>query len=95
MVSLLSNDDRQDALTKLDGWSYNDSDKTISKEFEFKDFIDAWGFMSKVAIKAEKLDHHPDWSNGYNKVSVNLTTHDASGITENDIKLAKFMDKVA
>lgn len=95
MAELLSDTDRKNALSDLDGWHYNSDTKTISKEFKFKDFIEAWGFMSKVAIKAEKLNHHPDWSNGYNKVSVSLTTHDAGGITENDVKLAEFMDNAA
>lgn len=95
MASLLNDNERQNALTELADWHYDSDKRTISKDFKFKDFIEAWGFMCKVAITAEKLDHHPDWSNGYNKVSVSLTTHDAEGITEKDIKLAKFMDATA
>ena len=69
-------------------------DKTIKKEFKFDNFIDAFGFMSKVALLSEKMDHHPDWQNTYNKVKIELTTHDKGGITINDIKLAESIDKI-
>jgi 4a-hydroxytetrahydrobiopterin dehydratase len=67
----------------------------LVKEFKFKDFVSAWGFMNKVALLAEKMDHHPDWSNVYNKVSIRLTTHDAGNkITDKDRKLAEEIDKL-
>ena len=64
----------------------------IEREFRFKDFAQAWGFMSRVALLAEKQDHHPEWSNVYNKVSITLTTHDAGGLSDRDIKLARAID---
>ena len=73
-------------------WIINN--KTIKKEFKFDNFIDAFGFMSKVALLSEKMDHHPNWQNTYNKVIIELTTHDKGGITNNDIKLAESIDKL-
>jgi 4a-hydroxytetrahydrobiopterin dehydratase len=67
----------------------------ISKSFAFRDFNQAFAFMTRVALMAEKMDHHPEWSNVYNKVEVVLTSHDAGGLTERDVKLAKFIDLVA
>lgn len=75
---------------KLD-WKINDNG--LEKNFEFKTFTDAFGFMTKVAIQAEKMNHHPEWFNVYNKVNVRLTSHDAKGITEKDIFLAEIMEK--
>ena len=74
--------------------SWITDNKTLKKEFKFDDFINAFGFMSKVALLSEKMDHHPDWQNTYNKVKINLTTHDKGGITTNDIKLAESIDKL-
>ncbi len=68
--------------------------KTIKKEFKFNNFIEAFGFMSKVALLSEKMDHHPNWQNTYNKVTIELTTHDKGGITTNDTKLAKAIDRL-
>ena len=68
--------------------------KMLKREFKFDNFIDAFGFMSKVDVLSEKMDHHPDWQNTYNKVKINLTTHDKGGITTNDIKLAESIDKL-
>ena len=68
--------------------------KSIKKEFKFDNFIQAFGFMSKVALLSEKMDHHPNWQNTYNKVTIELTTHDKGGITTNDIKLAESIDKL-
>ena len=68
--------------------------KTIKKEFKFTNFIEAFGFMSKVALLSEKMDHHPNWQNTYNKVTIELTTHDQGGITTNDVNLAKSIDKL-
>jgi len=73
-------------LSKLKGWFFQNNG--IEKKFEFKDFVEAFGFMARVALLAEKANHHPEWSNVYNKVHVRLTTHDAGGVTDRDFKLA-------
>ena len=83
------------ALKTLIGWEAKDGRDAIVKRFTFKDFNAAFGFMTRVAIKAETLDHHPEWSNVYNRVEVLLTTHDAEGVTDLDVALAKFMDEAA
>lgn len=95
MVDKLSGEVRQDALGELDGWTETDGRDAISKTFEFKTFNEAFGFMTRVAMKADRMDHHPEWFNVYNKVEVTLSTHDAGGVTELDIELGKFMDKAA
>ena len=84
---------------QLDNFSQNNpswiiDNKTIKKEFKFDNFIDAFAFMTKVALLSEKIDHHPNWQNTYNKVIIELTTHDKGGITTNDIKLAESIDKL-
>ena len=68
--------------------------KSIKKEFKFDTFTDAFGFISKVALLSEKMDHHPNWQNSYNKVTIELTTHDIGGISTNDVKLAEAIDKL-
>ena len=75
-------------------WGLSQGGRAIKRQFEFKDFNEAWGFMSRVALKAEKLDHHPNWSNVYNKVEVELFTHDEDGLTDRDFELASFMETV-
>lgn len=70
------------------------ANNSLSKEITFKNFAQAFGFMTQVALEAEKLDHHPDWTNTYNKVLIKLSTHDAGGLTELDFKLAKKIDKI-
>tara|TARA_Y100001968_G_scaffold174249_1_gene159682 strand:+ start:346 stop:633 length:288 start_codon:yes stop_codon:yes gene_type:complete len=92
MASLLTQNQIDDFIEKNSYWEIDN--KTIKKEFEFNNFIDAFGFMSKVALLCEKMDHHPDWQNTYNKVKINLTTHDKGGITTNDIKLAESIDEL-
>jgi 4a-hydroxytetrahydrobiopterin dehydratase len=77
------------------GWRMVDGRDAITKTFEFKNFVEAFGWMTRCAIHAEKLNHHPEWSNVYKTVEVTLSTHDADGLTENDVKLAKRMDKQA
>jgi 4a-hydroxytetrahydrobiopterin dehydratase len=79
-------------LKNLPGWEVRD-DK-LYREFKFKNFVDAFGFMTRVALKAEAMNHHPDWSNGYNRVKVELVTHDAGGLTERDFTLAKAMNEL-
>lgn len=81
------------ALQRLEGWRAADGRDAIIKEFRFKDFNAAFGFMSRVALFAERNDHHPEWSNVYNRVDVTLTTHDAGGVSDKDIALAHFMDE--
>ena len=84
------------ALVKLDGWAALTGGRdAIQKTYQFSDFKTAWAFMSASALKAEQMDHHPEWFNVYNKVEVTLTTHDADGVTELDVTLASFMDALA
>ena len=92
MVSLIDENRLNYFLEKNPSWTkYN---KSIKKEFKFTNFVEAFGFMSKVALLSEKMDHHPNWQNTYNKVTIELTTHDRGGITYNDIKLAESIDKL-
>lgn len=95
MADRLTDDARREALARLDGWREVDGRDAIAKSFSFKSFNQAFGFMTRVALLADKMDHHPEWSNVYNKVEVTLTSHDAAGITERDIKLAEAMDRFA
>ena len=95
MAQKLDNEARKSALAKLNGWSDVSGRDAITKKFVFKNFNEAFGFMSRVALVAEKMDHHPEWSNVYKTVDVTLSTHDAGGLTELDIKLAEAMDKIA
>lgn len=84
-----------EALSDLDGWARTDDGIAIEKRFAFKTFSEAFGFMTRAALAAEKLDHHPEWFNVYNKVDVRLTTHDAGGLTGLDFDLARRMDRFA
>jgi 4a-hydroxytetrahydrobiopterin dehydratase len=85
-----------EALKGLTGWGAAEGGRdAITRSYRFADFNAAFGFMSRVALKAEKLNHHPEWFNVYNRVEVTLTTHDAGGVTDLDVRLAKFMDKAA
>ncbi len=83
---------RAAALKLLDGWNEVKGRDAIRKTLRFADFNTAFGFMARVALKAEQLDNHPEWSNVYNKVEITLSTHDAGGVTELDAALAKFID---
>jgi 4a-hydroxytetrahydrobiopterin dehydratase len=83
------------ATTQLNGWLAVDGRDAIAKIYKFKDFKSAWAFMTQAALKAEQMDHHPEWFNVYNKVEVTLATHDAGGVTALDVELARFMDQVA
>lgn len=94
MVQKLSSKERQKALDTLKYWKKVRGRDAIHKAFHFNDFNEAFGFMTRVAIKAEQMDHHPEWSNVYNKVNVTLTTHDAGGVSKRDIDLAKFIDGI-
>ena len=95
MAARLASQEIRQELAKLDGWELTASETSIRRQFRFRDFSEAFGFMSRVALAAEKLDHHPDWSNVYNRVEVVLTTHDAGGLTELDFRLAAVMDGLA
>ncbi len=91
-LTALSSEQIQSELQNLSGWSLVDG--KLHKEFQFDDFVQAFGFMTRAAIHAEKMNHHPEWFNVYNKLKVDLMTHDAGGITENDIKLAKILNSL-
>ncbi|ERI15058.1 4a-hydroxytetrahydrobiopterin dehydratase [Brucella intermedia] len=91
----LTENELNEALNELEGWQKTDGREAISKSFRFKDFNAAFGFMTRTALHAEKLDHHPEWFNVYNRVDVTLSTHSENGITELDIKLAGKMNAIA
>jgi len=88
---------REEALPKLElqGWAHDPARDAIAKSYRFTDFAQAFGWMTKVALTAEKLDHHPEWRNVYNRVEVVLTTHDAGGLTALDLQMAERMDALA
>lgn len=87
--------ERAKALHELNGWTEAKGRDAITKTYQFKSFSQAWGFMSRVALFAEKTDHHPEWSNVYGRVEVTLATHSAGGVTEKDVALAKKMELLA
>lgn len=93
MTEKLNDAARQTALAELVEWTALEDRDAIAKTFKFKTFNKAFGFMTRVALKAERMDHHPEWFNVYNRVEVTLTTHDCDGLSELDVTLAKFMDK--
>jgi 4a-hydroxytetrahydrobiopterin dehydratase len=94
MAQKLTGEARASALAKLIGWREVADRDAITKRFEFKDFNQAFGFMATAALVAEKMNHHPEWFNVYNKVDVTLSTHDAGGLTDLDVMLAEAMDKL-
>lgn len=95
MSGKLTGKAREEALKGLKGWSKVRGRDAIEKSYKFKDFNEAFGFMTRVALAAEKADHHPEWANVYNRVDVVLTTHDVGGVSEKDVALATLMDKWA
>ena len=95
MAQRLSAEERKSALSGLPGWAEVKGREAIAKTFVFKDFNEAFGFMSRAALVAEKHDHHPEWRNVYKTVDVMLATHDAGGVTAKDIDLAKSMNAIA
>ena len=84
-----------EALGQIEGWQLEDGGLAITRRFVFADFSTAFGFMARVALAAEKMDHHPEWSNVYNRVEIRLTTHEAGGLTDRDFRLAKKMNHIA
>lgn len=94
VVEALSEAERADALDGLPDWDYDEGRDAISREFMFDDFNQAFGFMTQVALLAEKADHHPEWSNVYNRVTILLTTHDAGGLSARDIEMAEAIEEL-
>jgi 4a-hydroxytetrahydrobiopterin dehydratase len=94
MPEKLSSEQREKALAQLKHWSFDSQRDAIARTFKFADFCDAFAFMTRVALVAEKRSHHPEWSNVYNKVSITLTTHDASGLSLLDTELASEIDSI-
>ena len=92
MVEKLSAQSRDAALAQLPLWSYDAAADAITRQFRFEDFHQAFGFMTRVALAAEKAGHHPDWSNAYDTVDIALSTHDAGGLSQKDIDLARTID---
>lgn len=95
MAKKLGDSERQAAMEELTGWAQVEGRDAITRSFRFADFNQAFGFMTRVAMMAEKLDHHPEWFNVYNRVEVTLSTHDAGGLTSLDVTLARFMNEIA
>ena len=95
MAKKLEGKARDEAVATLDGWALRGDGDAITKSYKFKDFNAAFGWMARVALAAEKMDHHPEWFNVYNHVQVTLTTHDTGGVSQNDIDMAKSMDSFA
>ncbi|OWK29641.1 4a-hydroxytetrahydrobiopterin dehydratase [Sphingomonas mucosissima] len=94
MVDQLSEAERADALDSLPDWDYNEGRDAITRTVVFTDFAEAFGFMTQVALIAERADHHPEWTNVWNRVEITLTTHDAGGLSERDVELAAAIDAI-
>lgn len=94
-IAKLSAEERTRLLPTLPGWTLLTERDVITRQYRFADFVTAFGFMTRAALVAEKMDHHPEWSNIYNRVDVTLTTHDANGLTMRDIDLARALDALA
>lgn len=95
MIEALSEAERAEAIDGLPDWDYDEARDAITRQFVFADFVEAFGFMTRVALLAEKADHHPEWSNVWNRVDILLTTHDAGGLSHRDIELAEAIDALA
>ena len=91
-IEQLSDEDRVEALDALDEWDYDEARDAITRKFLFGDFSEAFAFMTRVALLAEKADHHPEWSNVWNRVEILLTTHDAGGLSQRDVDMAEAID---
>lgn len=95
MIARLTEQERSAALSRLPGWQLDTAREAIRRSLRFADFSAAFGFMTQVALAAEKLDHHPEWSNVWNRVEISLTTHDAGGLTTRDVALAEIIERLA
>ena len=95
MVEKLAGAARTAALSELTGWIAVDGRDAIARSFKFRNFNEAWGFMTRIALYAEKQDHHPEWFNVYNRVDITLTTHECGGLSEREVKLATIIDRLA
>ena len=91
-IPRLTDSERETALAELADWRLSDDGLAIARDFAFADFSEAFGFMTRVALHAEKVDHHPEWSNVYNRVHVTLTTHDAGGLSQRDVNMARAIE---
>ncbi|MEL1249510.1 4a-hydroxytetrahydrobiopterin dehydratase [Aurantiacibacter gilvus] len=91
-VEKLTPSEAEAGLSELDGWDFARDGDAMRKVFKFADFSEAWGFMNRVALIAEKSDHHPEWFNVYNKVDITLTTHDAGGLSQRDLDMARVIE---
>jgi 4a-hydroxytetrahydrobiopterin dehydratase len=91
----LSGAERDAAVAKLEGWTLQENPDAITKSYRFDDFMTAFGFMGRVAVYADVVDHHPEWSNVYGRVDVTLTSHDVKGLSTRDLAMARFMDRAA
>lgn len=94
MIPKLTETERKAALNELTHWQATDGRDAIRRNFKFRNFSEAWGFMNRVALLAEAQDHHPEWSNVYSRVEILLTTHDCDGLSARDLKLARDIDKL-
>ena len=95
MIPPLTEDEVRSGVAALPDWSLTQDGKAIERAFKFKDFVGAFGFMTRVALLAEKADHHPEWSNVYNRVDIRLTTHDCGGLSKRDLALAAKIDALS
>jgi 4a-hydroxytetrahydrobiopterin dehydratase len=95
MAKPLSDAERKELLPGLDGWAMVEGRDAIAKTFRFADFVEAFGWMTRVALAAERMNHHPEWRNAWRTVEVTLTTHAAQGLTRRDVELAQTMDRLA
>jgi len=95
MVEKLSEDERKAAFAELSDWTPVEGRDAIQRKFVFANFNEAWGFMTRVAVEAERMDHHPEWFNVWATVDITLSTHDCDGLSTRDVALARFIDKIA
>jgi len=94
-IEALSEAERADALDDLPDWDYDEARDAITRRIVFADFAEAFGFMARIALIADKMDHHPEWSNVWNRVDILLTTHDCGGLSQRDVALAQEIDAIA
>ena len=94
MIQKLTTEERATKLAPLSDWQVVKDRDAIQRKLQFADFNEAFGFMTRVAIKAQEMDHHPEWFNVYNKVEITLSTHEANGVTQRDLELASFIDSI-